>query len=205
MEGSSRLRARVCGGEGEKGAAYKEAGCPVPIGNRLAAEPMGLAQNWQRRSTVPSGRLGGSRANTLTGKERIHGSREWFIRARVKENRTILDKVCQCLYISVVFGYRLMFAMSKQVESHANGLQRWLIGETCLGGRSSSQVSLSEVGFRSLGPQAMTGRVRRQGLGPRSAGRTCASSNCGVCVRERHRVDSRGDLPSSSLGARFFF
>ena len=30
-----------------------------------------------------------------------------------------LDKVYQCLYRSVVFGYRLMFEMSRQVESHA--------------------------------------------------------------------------------------
>jgi len=62
---------------------------------------------------------------------------------------------------------------------------------------------MSEAGSRPLRPQAMTGRVRRQGLGPRSAGRTRPSSSCGVWVRERHRVDSRGDLPSS-LGARFF-
>jgi len=48
-----------------------------------------------------------------------------------------------------------------------NGLQRWLVGKTCPGSRSSSQVSLSEAGARPLGPQAMTGRVRRQGVGPR--------------------------------------
>ena len=85
-----------------------------------------------------------------------------------------------------------------------NGLQRWLVGKTCPGSRSSSQVSLSEVGARPLGPQAMTGRVRRQGVGPRSAGRTRTSSNRGVWLRERHRVDSVGEI-CSRLGARFFF
>ncbi len=59
------------------------------------------------------------------------------------------------------------------------------------------------MGSRPLRPQAMTGRVRYQGLGPRSAGRTRPSSSRGAWVRERHRVDFRGDLPSS-LGARFF-
>jgi len=44
VEGSSRPHARCGRREGELGAAYTEAGCPVPIGNRLAAEPMGLIQ-----------------------------------------------------------------------------------------------------------------------------------------------------------------
>ncbi len=70
---------------------------------------------------------------------------------------------------------------------------------------TSSQVPLSEAGSRPLRPQAMTGRVRREGLGPRSAGRTRPSSNCGVWVRERHRVDSVGEICRAAAWALGFF
>ena len=69
MEGSSRIRARGGGCEGELGAAYTEAGCPVPIGNRLAAEPMGLIQDGidGSRSVCDSSRVLNSRSVGLLG------------------------------------------------------------------------------------------------------------------------------------------
>lgn len=91
-----------------------------------------------------------------------------------------LDKVYQCLYRSVVF--RLMLAMSRQVESHAKWLAT-LAGRRDLPWRPILKSSLTERGRVSAPGSSgneMTGRVRRQSLGPRSAGRARTSSNCGV-------------------------
>src|SRR5271166_5105898 len=58
----------------------------------------------------------------------------------------------------------------------------------------SSLTERGRVSAPGSSGNEMTGRVRRQGLGPRSAGRTRNSSNCGVWVRERHRVNSVAEI-----------
>ena len=167
------------GGKGEKGAAYKETGCPVPIGDRLVAEPMGLAQNWQRRSTVPSGRLGGSRASTLTDKERIHEFREWFMKGACQGELIVPGQILPMpLQIG---GFRLRFATSKQVKSHA----KWL---ATLAGRQ-------DLPWQPILESSCTERGRVSAPGSSDNDRTCAASRSwpaisrtDSCVLELRRV-----------------